>query len=64
MPADLGSACIRDLLRQVAELRKTEGVLRTALGCYTAQGFYLSRPIPAADVLTLQRRWEGSGAGT
>jgi diguanylate cyclase len=44
----------------IAEGVETAGVLRelTRLGCTTAQGYYLSRPLPAADLEPWLEAWD------
>lgn len=58
---DLGHSLRLESVAEGVEDARTWDLL-AALGCDTAQGFYLSRPIPAEDVLPWLRRWEASGA--
>jgi diguanylate cyclase (GGDEF)-like protein/PAS domain S-box-containing protein len=56
---DLGHSLRLEIVAEGVEDARTWDLL-AALGCDTAQGFYISRPMPAADILPWLLRWEAS----
>jgi diguanylate cyclase (GGDEF)-like protein/PAS domain S-box-containing protein len=59
---DLGHSLRLESVAEGVEDARTWDLL-AALGCDSAQGYYISRPMPAEDVVPWLRRWEGSDGG-
>ena len=53
---ELGIEAVAEGVEQAADL-----ALLRELGCHQAQGYYLARPLPAADLERLLRDWPGAG---
>ena len=56
---DLGHGLRLETVAEGVEDGRTWDLL-AALGCDTAQGYFVSRPMPAAEVLPWLARWESA----
>jgi len=56
---ELGRALGMDVVAEGVE-SEAEAVMMRALGCHSMQGYYFSRPIPAADIEPLLKAFNGS----
>jgi diguanylate cyclase (GGDEF)-like protein/PAS domain S-box-containing protein len=59
---DLGHSLRLESVAEGVEDARTWDLL-AALGCDTAQGYFMSRPIPPEEVPSWLRHWEGADAG-